>query len=187
MLRIIAGERRGSKLATMPGNETRPLRDRVRESLFSIVQTEIPDARVLDIFAGSGAVGLEALSRGAAHTTFVEASPPALRIIRENVAKLRYEEKTTLVGRKIPGALTNVESDRSLIFVMPPYAGTGLDFAALSEIHRLGIAAKEALAVVEVRSSGVWPGETAIEPWRIVDDRTYGVTRLVFLRYSPES
>ncbi len=186
MLRIIAGERRGAKLRTLESNTTRPLRDRVRESLFNIIRPEIPDARVLDVFAGSGAVGLEALSRGARHATFVESSPQAQRVILDNTAKLRYEDRVTLIGRKIPGALAVVEDGQSLIFLMPPYESR-LELKALCEIHECGIAAPEALAIVEVETAIMWPGDSGIDPWHVTDERTYGVTRLVFLRYLPSS
>jgi 16S rRNA (guanine966-N2)-methyltransferase len=87
-MRIIAGEFRGRRLQPPPDRRVRPTADRVREAWFSILGGAIPGARVLDLFAGSGALGLEALSRGAAHATFVELSPPALRVLRANLDAL---------------------------------------------------------------------------------------------------
>src|SRR5690606_8942507 len=117
-------ERRGAKLLTLEGKDTRPLRGRVRESLFNILQGQVAGRHVLDLFAGSGAVGLEALSRGAASATFVEASQAAVQVIRSNIAKLRYEHQSTLVEAKLPGALSKIRtpSERfGLVFVMAPY------------------------------------------------------------------
>lgn len=97
MLRVIAGEHRGRKLATPPGRATRPTGDRVRESLFNLLGPAVDGARVLDLFAGSGALGIEALSRGAAHAVFVERNRDALRALRANVAALRLEGRCTIL------------------------------------------------------------------------------------------
>src|SRR5690606_24942929 len=90
-VRIIAGRWRGHPIAAPPGQRTRPTSDRVREAWMSALQFELPDSRVLDLFAGSGALGLEALSRGAAHVTFVELSPRAIETLRANARKLGTE------------------------------------------------------------------------------------------------
>lgn len=87
-MRIIAGQWRGHIIDAPPGRKTRPTSDRVREAWMSAVQTEIPGARVLDLFSGSGALGIEALSRGAEHATFVEQAAPAIRTLKHNLAKL---------------------------------------------------------------------------------------------------
>jgi 16S rRNA (guanine966-N2)-methyltransferase len=96
-MRIIAGEFRGRRIEAPPGEGTRPMLDRVREALFSTVQDWIDGARVLDLFAGSGSLGLEALSRGAEHARFVERSTPALAILRGNVQVLGVEDRARIV------------------------------------------------------------------------------------------
>lgn len=96
-MRIIAGRWRGHPITAPPGRNTRPTTDRVREAWMSALQLELPDARVLDLYAGSGALGLEALSRGASHATFVERSTGALRALRENVEKLGADELVQIV------------------------------------------------------------------------------------------
>lgn len=135
-MRIIAGQFRGRRLTTPPGNDTRPTADRVRESLFSILGP-LPGARVLDLFAGSGALGLEALSRGAATATFVERAPAALKAIRANLAAL---EATARVHDRDVVAFVRDASQAGgpydLVFLDPPYrdaAGLGpaLDLTAL--------------------------------------------------------
>lgn len=95
-MRIIAGRWRGRRIAAPPGRDTRPTTDRVREAWMSALQPELPGARVLDLFAGSGGLGLEALSRGAEHATFVERSRSALRALHENIERLGAEEETTV-------------------------------------------------------------------------------------------
>lgn len=96
-MRIIAGRWRGHSILAPPGRATRPTTDRVREAWMSAIQQEIPDARVVDLFAGSGALGLEALSRGAAHVTFVEQSSGALRALRANIQRLDAASNTRVV------------------------------------------------------------------------------------------
>jgi 16S rRNA (guanine966-N2)-methyltransferase len=127
-MRIIAGEFRGRALVAPKGRSTRPTSDRAREGLFSALAsrlgTDVGGGSVLDAFAGSGALGLEALSRGAAHATFIEKDPRAVRALRENVASLGASERATVIvgetarmarGRMLPG------SPFSLLFLDPPY------------------------------------------------------------------
>lgn len=181
-LRIIAGTRRGAHLATPEGLDTRPLRDRVRESLFNIVRDRMGGARVLDAFAGSGAVGLEAISRGAAHATFIEPSVPAADAIRRNIAKLRFEGAARLVRGEVPGALATLAAPAggfSDLFLMPPYH-SGLAWACLASPSLLPLLCTDRapLAIAEIHVEEPLP---ALGGWRVVDDRKYGITRLLFL------
>src|SRR5256885_6591857 len=96
-MRIIAGKWRGRIIDAPKGDVTRPTTDRVREAWMSALQTEIPGARVLDLFSGSGALGLETLSRGAEHVTFVEKGAPALRALRDNIEKLGAQDSVEVV------------------------------------------------------------------------------------------
>ncbi len=185
MLKIIAGSRRGTKLFTLEGLATRPLRGRVRESLFNILQSEIPQARVLDLYAGSGAVGLEAVSRGAVHATFVEAASEAVRVIQRNVAKLRFEDTTDIVPGRLPACLRTVRPPAggySLVFIMPPYE-LGIVHDTLKGLRTHQLLAKDALVVLEVESKCLEGKNVDFGPdWSVTDDRSYGVTRLFFLK-----
>ena len=123
MLRIIAGEFKGRRLEVPKGSTVRPTADRVREAWFSILQQEIPDARVLDLFAGSGALGFEALSRGAARVDFVETHRVSLTTLKANIEALKVEDRVTIhrmdalrfAERLQPGAY-------DVAFADPPYA-----------------------------------------------------------------
>lgn len=182
-LRIISGERRGTKLRAPEGLDTRPLRDRVREALFSKIRPGLRDARVLDAFAGSGAVGLEALSNGAAHATFVEPSRPAVAVLRENIRKVRYENCTTILEGKSPEILANLDGSATpldILFLMPPYH-SGLCIAVLEAPSLLPCLAPGALAVCEVHRDEEFPMPPG---WMAIDDRLYGITRLLFLERS---
>lgn len=106
---------------TPKGDRTRPTADRVREALFSSLQPRLPDARVLDLFAGSGALAIEALSRGAAHATLVERSRPALVAIRTNLDTAGVADRATVVAAELPGAVGRVEGPFDLVLLDPPY------------------------------------------------------------------
>jgi len=135
MLRIIAGEFKGRRLKTPTTNKVRPTSDRVREAWFSILQRSIPDARVLDLFAGSGALGFEALSRGAVSVDFVETHRASLTALKANTEALKVEDRVTIhrsdarrfAERLQPGAY-------DVAFADPPYAGDKA--AELVELYR---------------------------------------------------
>jgi len=135
--RIIAGERRGALLRTPEGPETRPTLGRIRASLFMILMPRLEGACVLDAFAGSGALGLEALSRGAAHVTFLERSTPALEALRANIAKFQWQDRTrVLEGDALKHWLKPAPpapAPFDLVLLDPPY-GQGLCDRALEQI-----------------------------------------------------
>jgi 16S rRNA (guanine966-N2)-methyltransferase len=121
--RVIAGSARGIRL-TAPGPATRPLSDRVKQTLFAILEPDLPGARVLDLFAGSGAAGIEALSRGAAAATFVETDPAALIVIRENLARAHVADRCRVVRADVTKWLTSdgaAAAPFDIVFVDPPY------------------------------------------------------------------
>ena len=118
-MRVIAGELRSRRVKGIPGLATRPTPDRLRETLFDILATRIEGAVFLDAYAGTGAVGIEALSRGAQHAYFLERNRAALSVLRENVATLGLEARATVVPG--PAAVTLVEYRADLVFLDPPY------------------------------------------------------------------
>jgi 16S rRNA (guanine(966)-N(2))-methyltransferase RsmD len=118
-MRIIAGEFRSRRLDSLPGNGTRPTADRVREALFNILQTRIEGASFVDAYAGTGAVGIEALSRGAAHAWFLERDRRALDIIRKNLAMLKVERRATILAGKVMVTLERCPG--GIVFLDPPY------------------------------------------------------------------
>lgn len=122
-MRIVGGEWSGRRISAPTGRATRPTTDRVREAWMSAIQPEIGGARVLDLFAGSGALGLEALSRGAAHVTFVESAPAALRVLRKNLAQLQASEgRYQITGRDVMRYLGEMEGRADIALADPPYA-----------------------------------------------------------------
>jgi 16S rRNA (guanine966-N2)-methyltransferase len=119
-VRVISGSAKGTRLAPVPAR-TRPLSDRAREGLFSSLASEIGGARCADLYAGTGAIGIEALSRGAASCLFVDSSTAAIRTIRENLARTRLDEAATVVRSKAERALVRASEPFDLVFLDPPY------------------------------------------------------------------
>ena len=120
-MRIISGISRGTKLFTLEGENTRPTLDRVKEPLFSIIQTHIKDAVVLDLFAGSGALGLEALSRGSKRAVLCDKSYEAVNIIKKNIEKTHMEEKAEVLCMDYKKCISTAKDKFDIIFIDPPY------------------------------------------------------------------
>ena len=128
-MRVIGGEFRSRRLKSIPGDTTRPTSDRLRETLFNVLQTRIEGAMFVDAYAGTGAVGIEALSRGAAHAYFLEKNRAALEAIRENVASLGLVRRATVVAGAVRSTLAGCKGD--IVFLDPPYGLEGEYPAAL--------------------------------------------------------
>ena len=128
-MRVITGKARGVQLKTPDGLTTRPTTDRVKEALFSIIQFEIPGAAVLDLFGGTGQLGIEALSRGAKSAVFVDAGEPACRLIRENLKRTRLEADAKVIRSDYLTYLKNCRETFQIIFLDPPYAEVFLENA----------------------------------------------------------
>ena len=189
-MRIVGGEFRGKKLLLPEDKRIRPTADRTREALFNILAHDsdmrgpegpLPlGARVLDIFAGTGALGLEALSRGAAHVTFMENHPDSLKIIQGNIKTMGLSRRTDIIRRDAltpgkPGA------PYDLILMDPPYA-KGLAFPCLEALMKNGWLVSGALIVIEISKK-----EDLIlsDDVQIIKDRTYGAARLIFAKHTP--
>ena len=174
-MRVIAGTYGGRRLQAPPGEATRPTSDRVREALFSILGDRVQGARVLDLFAGSGALGVEALSRGAASATFVDSAPAAIRALRANLEALGAEAEVVRADalrwlRSAPAAARQYD----LVFLDPPYRRAGELGAPLSAALAPVLAAG-ALVVAEADRRA--PLELSIP---MTDERRYGDTLIRF-------
>jgi 16S rRNA (guanine(966)-N(2))-methyltransferase RsmD len=136
--RVIAGTARGIRLEA-PGEGTRPFGDRVKQTLFAVLEPDLPGARILDLFAGSGAAGIEGLSRGARHATFVEQDRHALRVIAANLARTHLAEHASVVRGDVLDWLRNGGAGEpfAIVIVDPPYAQPELLVAALEAVGSL--------------------------------------------------
>jgi 16S rRNA (guanine966-N2)-methyltransferase len=175
-VRIIAGEFRGRELRTPAGDATRPTAARAREALFAIL-VDVHDASVLDLYAGSGALGLEALSRGAERAVFVESSRAAQRAIKANMTTLAVDARATLLPLKVAASLPALERHApfSLVFADPPWADAQ---AALEILERLAVASLLGPAARLVLEHAARSGLTVAEnsPLAPVDTRRWGDT-----------
>ena len=128
-MRVITGKARGIQLKTPDGLKTRPTADRVKEALFSIINFDIPGARVLDLFGGTGQLGIEALSRGAKSAVFVDAAEDACRLIRENLKRTRLEQDARVIRSDYMDYLRRCRENYEIILLDPPYAEVFLENA----------------------------------------------------------
>ena len=132
-MRIIAGQAKGRTLVAPKDRGTRPATDRIREALFAILEPDLADSRVLDLFAGAGTMGLEALSRGAASATFVERAAPAIAALKRNVAATGSEDRAELVHANVLGFLDRVGAAQyDIVFVDPPFSDVAVMEATLA-------------------------------------------------------
>jgi 16S rRNA (guanine966-N2)-methyltransferase len=186
-LRIIGGYLKRKKLLTPEGRLTRPTTDRVRESLFNILNTEVQEAWVLDLFSGSGALGIEALSRGAAKAVLLDNDPAALTVIKHNIASCRLHSRTVMMQCDILQHLGCIQSFRycfDLVFMDPPYA-RAMILQTLHNLNISGVVKEDALIVIEHSSREPIPQR--VDHFSLFDQRKYGKTRLSFMRYAASS
>ena len=181
-MRVIAGAARGIPLKTPEGLRTRPTAERVKEGLFSAIQFEIPGARVLDLFAGSGALALEALSRGADFAALADRDREAVSCIRRNGEKLRFMDAMRIYAGDWRQALSQMKGEErrfDLVFLDPPYRMPVLEecCAALAD---LGLLEADALLVLEHRLDAVPSPDGRFALWK---DRAYGDTAIHFFHY----
>ncbi len=120
-MRVITGSARGTRLKTLEGMDVRPTTDRVKEGMFSAIQFDIPGARVLDLFAGSGQLGIEALSRGARQAVFVDQSPASLAVVKENLKKTGFTDNSEVHQKAAEQYIRTATGTFDLIFLDPPY------------------------------------------------------------------
>jgi 16S rRNA (guanine966-N2)-methyltransferase len=177
-MRIIAGSRKGHRITAPKGLDTRPTSDRVRENVFNIVAPWVEGARVLDLYAGSGAMGLEALSRGAETAVFVEADPEAVRAIERNLDKLRLTGARIVRGDAATGLAQEAGAGRKydLVLADPPYVMTNYDSLA-NYLHR--VLADDGLLVFETAARV----EPKLPSLAARTSRTYGSTRVTVFEH----
>ena len=149
-MRVIAGTARRLPLKTVPGTDTRPTTDRIKETLFNILQPEIADCRFLDLFSGSGGIGIEALSRGADSAVFVEKNPKACKCIRENLSFTKLAEHGKLLNMDVLQALRTLEGEEAFdcIFMDPPY-NHDLEKQVLEYLSKSLLADESTLIIIE--------------------------------------
>ena len=178
-MRIIAGSARGRKLRELQGMDTRPTTDKVKESLFNIIQFEIEGRRVLDLFGGTGQLGLEALSRGAAHCTFVELSRPAAALIRENVKLVGFTDRARVVQGEAISFLSGCRERYDVILLDPPYQ-SGLLERSMQAVAGFDILSEHGIMVCESAADARLP--QLAPPYEMGREYRYGKIKLTVCR-----
>lgn len=181
-MRIISGKARGTKLYTLEGNNTRPTLDRVRESLFNIIQKEIPGCTFLDLFSGCGAVGLEAISRGAKKAILCDNQRKAIEVIKRNVEKTHFENEVQVYHMSFENLLEyKIKEKISIIYIDPPYK-TSFASNAIKLILAKDLIGEDSIIVVETDEEERIKKEIEELSVVIVDQRKYGRAHLIFLK-----
>ena len=181
-MRVISGKVRGLKLDTPKNNDVRPTTDRVKESLFNIINSYVRDSNILDLFAGTGSLGIECLSRGAAECIFVDSSKESIKIINSNIKRARVEEESIVLNMDFKEALRNTklkDKEFDIIFMDPPYY-ENMFTDALNIISDKKLLSEEGIIVVEHDTKDDFP-EKVGQLYKS-RDKKYGNTTLTFYK-----
>ncbi len=184
-VRVISGKLKGRKLFSVRGLNLRPTSDRVKEAIFDILQDQIQEKKVLDLFAGTGALGIEALSRGATRAVFIEENTASLGALRRNIEACRLGGEVEVLAREVNGGIRFLESrgeSFEVIFLDPPY-GKGLARKTIESLAKSPIAAPGGLIIAE---HGGTEELESVPPLHKVDGRKYGSTLVSIFKKSIE-
>lgn len=180
-MRVIAGTARSLKLKAPEGMDTRPTTDRIKETLFNMIQMEIPGSVFVDLFSGSGGIGIEALSRGARHAYFVENAKNAISCIQENLVFTKFSDKATLIKQDVLGALSLInEKQADIIFMDPPYHAD-IESSVFSALSRQRYVTEDTMIIVEAaldKDFGFLRGLG----FEVIKEKNYKTNKHVFCR-----
>ncbi len=178
-MRVIAGSARGKKLESPKGFDIRPTLDRVKESVFNMIAFELSDSSVLDLFCGSGALGIEALSRGAKRAVFVDSSRTSLEVAQKNLEITRLSDRASLVFKDAISFLKTTTETFDIIFLDPPYE-SDLYEKVLFEIKKRGILSPAGLIVIEADDK-ISP-QFSLDGFTVYRDKTYGRVKILIMK-----
>ena len=181
-MRVISGKAKGTKLYSIESSATRPTLDRVKESLFNIIQDKLRDANILDLFSGSGAIGIEFLSRGANKAYLCDKSPEAIKMIRKNLEKTRLLENAKLINKDYRKCLEDLKKENvkfDIVFLDPPYE-TALAVEASKKIIQLELLKNDGIIIIETDQESREKNELQNLGIEIYDCRKYGRVSLIF-------
>ena len=186
-MRVITGKAKGIVLKTLPGASTRPTADRVKEAIFSMLQFDIEERSVLDLFAGSGQMGIEALSRGAASATFVDKSKDAIKFIKENIAKTKLTENATVFQSDYIDFIKRNKGQKfDIIIIDPPYA-LKMYTPALKGLLEYDMLKSTSLIICESGADDFFEGDTVLQAeFDIAKQNKYGNTFITVLKLKSE-
>ena len=181
-MRIISGKARGTKLYTLEGNNTRPTLDRVKESLFNIIQSKLEGKVFLDLFSGSGAVGLEAVSRNARKAILCDNNKEAISIIKKNASKTHLEELVDIYNTTFEKLIKNILDEKiDIIYIDPPYA-TNYTIEAIELLIKYDLIADDGIVILETDDEQKIMKLLQNINIKIINKRKYGRAHLIFLQ-----
>lgn len=183
-MRVISGKSRGKKLVSLEGDNTRPTLDRVKEAMFNKIQFNIKDATVLDLFAGTGALGIETLSRGAKQVYFCDKAPEAIKVIKQNIANTHNLDKSVIFNNDCSDTLEKLKDENkkfNIVFLDPPYK-TNLAIESLQKIIMSNLLTEDGIVIIETDDINKEKEILKIENIEIFDKRKYGSVWLIFIR-----
>lgn len=185
-MRIIGGKARGTKLYTLEGPTTRPTLDRVRESVFNIIQNYIQDSIFLDLFSGSGAIGLEAVSRGAQKAILCDKSKEAVNIIKKNIEKTHLSEQIEVYNMDFQELIKRLKQHIDIIYIDPPYQ-TDYIQNALKMLQNNEFITHETTIILETDDERRILEQVKDLKYEIIDQRKYGIAHIIFLKTNTQS
>lgn len=183
-MRVIAGTARSLQLKTVDSMDTRPTQDRIKETLFNILQFEVQGIDFLDLFAGSGGIGIEALSRGARHAVFVDSAPKSVRCIQENLEHCRFTENSMVIASDYLSALNRLRSldyHFGIVFMDPPY-NHGFERKAMQLLHEMDYIDEHTLFVIEADLEDDFAQEIEDFGYTLMREKMYKTNKHVFFR-----
>lgn len=178
-MRVISGSARGKKLQCVENMDIRPTLDRVKESVFNMISFDVADALVLDLFSGSGALGIEALSRGAAHCTFVDKASASVAVTKENLKATRLDSCADVICADSIDFINKTDKKFNIIFIDPPYE-SDLYEKSLSAILRAHILADDGFIVTEYDTE-ITP-DFSTEGYKVIKDKKYGRVKILIMK-----
>ena len=178
-MRVITGTARGRRLKELQGMDTRPTTDRVKEAIYSIIQFEVEGRKVLDLFAGTGQMGIEALSRGAAHCTFVDVRKDAVQLVKDNLVHTELADRATVVQSDYLAYLSQSKGTFDVVILDPPYESEMLK-KALQMITRIDNISENGIIICEKGSDSAWPEVPA--PYELQKEYRYGKIQVALYR-----
>lgn len=149
-MRVIAGSARSVPLMTPAGMDTRPTTDKIKETLFNMINFDLPDCVFVDLYSGSGAIGIEAISRGAKHAYFVENSRKAVECIKANVAKCKFADEATIISRDVKDSIYEIHDKADIIFMDPPYE-LGDEVNVMKQLKASSIVDEDTIIIIEAK------------------------------------
>jgi 16S rRNA (guanine966-N2)-methyltransferase len=183
-MRVISGKARGTKLSSIESLSTRPTLDRVKESLFNIIQNNLRDAVVLDLFAGSGQLGIEALSRGADKAYLCDINRDAVKMIKQNLEKTKLKDKAVVINEDYKKALRTLNTNEKfdIIFIDPPYKEDIAVDSIIDIIHESRLKENGIMIIETDEIERDLREINKIENIKIIDQRKYGRASLIFIK-----